>query len=65
MSQRNSIKLNLEQNQPNFELESLEESPLIFREKLFSKTLDPPKENPEDPKNFRLITIKCLFIGCR
>ena len=31
MSQRNSIKLNLEQNQPNFELESLEESPLIVR----------------------------------
>ncbi|CZT41781.1 uncharacterized protein RSE6_01563 [Rhynchosporium secalis] len=57
--------LNLEQNQANFELEPLEESTLIFKERLFSKTLDPPKENPEDPINYRSVTIKCLYIGCR
>ncbi|KAH6714619.1 hypothetical protein BKA61DRAFT_575348 [Leptodontidium sp. MPI-SDFR-AT-0119] len=65
MSQKSSIKLNLEQNQPTFQLEPLDEAPLIFKEKLFSKTLDTPKENPEDPKNYRSVTIKCLFIGCR
>ena len=65
MSQQSSIKLNLEQNQPTFELEPLERALLLFKEKLLSKTLDPPKENPEDPKNYRTVTIKCLFKGCR
>ena len=65
MSQKSSIKLNLEQNQPTFQLEPLDEAPLIFKEKLFSKTLDTPKENPEDLKNYRSVIIKCLFIGCR
>ncbi|CZT03738.1 uncharacterized protein RAG0_10404 [Rhynchosporium agropyri] len=55
----------IKQNQPTFELEPLEKASLLFKEKLLSKTLDPIKENPEDPKNYRNITIKCLFKGYR
>jgi len=59
-----SITLNKEQNHPDFKLEPLSESPLIFREKLFSKVLDPRKEDPEDINNFRTVTIKCLYPSC-
>jgi hypothetical protein len=65
MSQQSSLKLNLEQNHPDFELEPLNEAPLIFKEKLFLKTLDPIKEHLENLQNYRTVTIKCLFKGCR
>jgi hypothetical protein len=61
---KTSIALNIRQNRPEFELEDLEDSPLIFKEKLFSKTLDPPKDNPDKIENYRTVTIKCLYKGC-
>ena len=65
MSQKSFIKHNLKQNQLTFQLELLNEASLIFKKKLFSKTLDPLKENPENPKNYRSVIIKCLFISYR
>ncbi|PVH70899.1 hypothetical protein DL98DRAFT_521383, partial [Cadophora sp. DSE1049] len=53
--------LNITQNHPNFELELIEEQPLIFKRKLYSKTLNPPKSEPEKPENYRTVTIKCLY----
>jgi len=57
-------KLNIIQNDPIFELESIENQPPIFRKKLFIKTLDPPKENLEKPENYRTVTVKCLYPSC-
>ena len=59
-----SIALNIEQNRLDFKLEPLEEAPNIFKEKLFSKVLNPIKENPEKLENYRTVTIKCLYPGC-
>ena len=59
-----SLALNKLQNQDDFVLELLEEVPIIFRESLFSKTLDNPKDNPENINNYRSITIKCLYKNC-
>ena len=56
-----SITLNKAQNQLDFKLEDLEIAPNIFKYKLFKKTLDPAKENPEES---RTVTIKCLYPGC-
>jgi hypothetical protein len=39
-SQNATIKLNIAQNSPSFELELIEEQVLIFKKKLFSKVLD-------------------------
>lgn len=63
-SNKTSITLNIQQNQSDFELEDLEEAPIIFKEKLFSKTLDPPKKDPQIFENYRTVTIKCLQKGC-
>ena len=60
-----SIKLNILQNKEDFELEPLKQQPPIFSLGYCSKTLDPPKENPEDPINYRTVTIKCLFKNCK
>ena len=60
-----SIALNLDQNRIDFELEDLEEAPNLFRKGLFSKTLNPPKEHPENIENYRTVTIKCLFKNCK
>ncbi|KAH9213464.1 hypothetical protein DL95DRAFT_163755 [Leptodontidium sp. 2 PMI_412] len=49
---KTSITLNIRQNRPEFELEDLEDSPLIFKEKLFYKTLNPLKDNPNKIKNY-------------
>ncbi|PVH67259.1 hypothetical protein DL98DRAFT_523426 [Cadophora sp. DSE1049] len=62
--QNNSIKLNIAQNHPDFELEPIKEQPLIFKRKLYSKTLDPPKSEPEKPENYRTVTIICLYPSC-
>ena len=49
---KSSITLNIQQNQSDFELEDLKDSPIIFKEKLFSKVLYPSKSNPERLKNY-------------
>jgi hypothetical protein len=64
-SQNATIKLNIAQNSTSFKLEPIEEQVLIFRKKLFSKVLDPIKSEPEKPENYRTVTIKCLYPGCR
>jgi hypothetical protein len=58
-------KLNIAQNSPDFELEHIEGQPLIFKKMLFSKTLNPPKKEPEKPENYRTVTVKCLYPGCQ
>ena len=64
-SQNNAtIKLNLAQNHPDFELEPIENQVLIFKKRLFSKVLDPIKSEPEKPENYQSVTIKCLFSNC-
>ena len=64
-SNKTSITLNIRQNQPDFKLDELEDSPIIFKEGLFSKTLDPSKEVPEKLENYRTVTIKCLYKNCK
>ena len=63
MSQSTSIALNKAQNSPDFKLDSLKDQPSIFKRNLVSKTLDPPKENPEILENYRTITVTCLIKG--
>jgi hypothetical protein len=65
MVNKTSIALNIAQNSPDFQLEDLENSPIIFKKGLFSKTLNPTKENPEDINNYRTVTIRCLRSGCK
>jgi len=65
MVNKTSVALNIAQNSPDFQLEDLESSPNIFKKGLFSKTLNPPKENPENLNNYRTVTIKCLCSGCK
>ena len=60
---KTSLALNLKQNQPDFELDSLNNQALIFKYNYLSKTLDPPKANPEILSNYQTVTIKCLFRG--
>jgi hypothetical protein len=64
MASKSSAKLNLIQNSPEFKLEPLEEQSSIFKEKLLEKILDPLKNNPEEPSNYRTVTVKCLIRGC-
>ena len=64
-SQQAAIKLNITQNDPNFALDAIETQALIFKKKLFSKVLDPIKENPQNINNYRTVTIKCLYPSCR
>ena len=52
MSNKTSLALNLKQNQPDFELDSLDNQALIFKYSYLSKTLDPPKTNPEILSNY-------------
>jgi hypothetical protein len=60
-----SIKLNILQNQEDFKLEPVSQQVFIFKFGLIKKTLDPPKDNPEDINNFRTVTVICLFKGCK
>jgi hypothetical protein len=64
MSSKNTLALNIKQNQDDFELEPLDIQPALFRYGYLSKTLDPPKEDPENLNNYRTVTVKCLFKGC-
>jgi hypothetical protein len=65
MAYNSSIKLNILQNQEDFELEPISQQPPLFKYGLFKKTLDPPKVNPEELENYRTVTITCLFKGCK
>jgi hypothetical protein len=65
MSQQSSLRLNIEQNKADFKLEPLKDALACFKFGLFSKTLDPLQENPENPNNYRTVTIKCLYLRCR
>jgi hypothetical protein len=57
-SQKATIRLNIAQNSPSFELEPLDKQVLIFKKEFFSKALDPVKENPEKPENYRIVIVK-------
>lgn len=61
MSKQSSIKINLTQNNPDFELEPLEDQPPLFKFKYLKKTLNPIQDNPEE---VRYCTVKCLIRGC-
>ena len=65
MASQTSLKLNLLQNQEDFKLELVLHQPPIFKFRYAEKILDPPKDNLEDLNNYRTVTIKCLFKGCR
>jgi hypothetical protein len=65
MAYNSSIKLNILQNQEDFELEPIAQQPPFFKYGLFKKTLDPLKANPEELENYRTVTITCLFKGCK
>jgi hypothetical protein len=60
-----AITTNISQNQDDFTLLPIEEQSIIFKKQLFSKTLDPPKAEPERLENFRTVTVRCLYPGCR
>jgi len=64
-SQNATIKLNLAQNSSTFELEPIEKQVAIFKLELFSKVLDPIKDEPEKPENYRTVIVKYLYPGCR
>ena len=64
-SQAATIKLNIAQNRPTFELEPIKEQSIIFKKELFKKILDPAKSNPEKLENYQTVTIKCLYPNCR
>jgi hypothetical protein len=65
MAYNSSIKLNILQNQEDFELEPIAQQPPLFKYGLFKKTLDLLKANPEELENYRTVTITCLFKGCK
>ncbi len=60
-AQSTSIRLNIAQNYPGYKLEPIEQQPIIFEKGLFSKTLDPPKDNLELLENYRTVIINCLY----
>jgi hypothetical protein len=64
MSSKRILASNIKQNRDDFELDPLNLQPPLFRYGYLSKTLDPPKSNPEDTSNYRTVTVKCLFKGC-
>lgn len=65
MAYQTSVKLNILQNHKDFKLEPISQQPPLFKYGLFKKTLDPPKDNPEDLNNFRTVTITCTYKGCK
>jgi len=62
MSQGSSIKINLIQNHPDFELRPLNEQATLFKKGYLKKTLDLIQEDPEDT---RICTVKCLVRACK
>ena len=60
MSQDSSIKLNISQNHPDFELRPLDKQASLFKKGYLKKTLNPIQENIED---LRTCTIKYMIRG--
>jgi hypothetical protein len=56
MSYSTTIRTNIQQNAQDFVLPT--KQPAIFSKGLFTKTLDPPQENPRD---YRTVTITCTI----
>ncbi len=52
LSKATSIALNIAQNKLTFKLEPIEFQSIIFKKKLFSKTLNPSKDNSEQLENY-------------
>ena len=61
MSQDSSIKLNISQNYPDFELKPLNKQASLFKKGYLKKTLNPIQENIE---NLCIYTIKYMVRGC-
>jgi hypothetical protein len=62
MSQSLLIALNLKQNKLGFKLNPIKFQSLLFKYKFISKVLHPLNENPKDLK---IVIVKCLFSGYR
>jgi hypothetical protein len=62
MSQTSPIKLNIAQNQSDFQVKPLNEQPPLFKLGYLKRYLDPIKENPEE---IRTCTIKCNIRNCK
>ena len=60
MSQDSSIKLNISQNHPDFELRLLDKQASLFKKGYLKRTLNPIQENIED---LRTYTIKYMVKG--
>jgi hypothetical protein len=60
MSQQSSIKINLAQNHPEFELKPLNEQASLFKKGYLKKILNPIQEDPQETRTY---TIKCLVRG--
>ena len=56
MSQTSSIKLNIAQNQSDFQVKPLNKQPPLFKLRYLKRYLDLIKENLEE---IRIYTIKC------
>jgi len=65
MSQLTSVKFNILQNLEDFELEPIFKQAPLFKFGYALKTLDPPRSNPEDLDNYKIVTVKCLYKGCK
>ena len=65
MSQLNRQVLNIAQNQPDYELEPISEQSFLFKTKVLTKSLEPPKDDPENPEGYRGVTVVCNIKGCR
>jgi hypothetical protein len=61
MAYNTSTRTNIYQNREDFELSSLDQ-PNIFKKGYFIKTLDPPQNNPKEP---RTVTVICTYKGCK
>jgi hypothetical protein len=62
MSQTSSIKLNIAQNQPDFQVKPLNKQLPLFKLRYLKRYLNPIKENLEEPY---ICTIKCNIRNCK
>ena len=60
MSQSSSIKINIAQNYPDFQVKLLSLQVPLFKLRYLKRYLDPIKENPEE---MRTCTIRCYIRG--
>jgi hypothetical protein len=62
MSQSSSIKLNIAQNSPDFQVKLLNQQLALFKLGYLKRFLNPIKEDPEE---LRTYTIKCNIRNCK